>query len=105
YEGAVHGKQGYALLALSVVLTAVDLLNFFRRIVTWVRSGEKLQPRHFWNSVIRGKENDSGAIELEYAHLVAEEPEEIPPPSPPPHKRVHYEADDQHGITAQWAND
>ncbi|KAK7049654.1 hypothetical protein VNI00_005685 [Paramarasmius palmivorus] len=105
YEGAVHGKQGYLLLALAIALTTVDLLNVFRRIVSWIRSGDKFQVRPFWNTVIRGEEEVKGGIELEYTHLIAEDPEEIEPASPPPHKRVHYENDDEHGATAQWANE
>ncbi|KAG7097119.1 hypothetical protein E1B28_004497 [Marasmius oreades] len=106
YEGNVHGKQGYLLLTLSVVLTTIDLLNIFRRVVSFIRSGERFQPRAFWNQVVRGKEdaNSGGEIELEYAHLIAEDPEELVPSPPLPHKRVDSPSD-EHGPTARWANE
>ncbi|KAF9263545.1 hypothetical protein L218DRAFT_321725 [Marasmius fiardii PR-910] len=105
YLGNVHGKQGYLLLALSVALTTVDLLNIFRRVFNFIRSGDKFQLRAFWHQVVRGKESSSSGsgIELEYAHLITEEPEEIVL-SPPPHKRVDSPSDD-HGATARWANE
>ncbi|KAL0582004.1 hypothetical protein V5O48_000062 [Marasmius crinis-equi] len=108
YEGNVHGKQGYLLLLLAVSLTTVDLLNIFRRVYNFVRSGEKFQLRSFWNEAILGREGKEfgGGIELEYAHLVTEEPEEIVTSPPTPHKQVRYDSPtDEHGPTAQWANE
>jgi len=104
--GNVHGTQGYWILFLAVVLTTIDLLNIFRRIFNFFRSGEKFQVKAFWSKAILGQDDSFAGLELEYAGLVSEEPEDLEelktPISPPPHKRVHYEGDDE---TAQWAND
>ncbi|KAK7470805.1 hypothetical protein VKT23_002223 [Stygiomarasmius scandens] len=106
YEGNVHGTQGYWILLLAVVLTTIDLLNIFRRIFNFFRSGEKFQVKAFWSKAILGQDDSFAGLEPEYAGLVSDEPEDLEelktPISPPPHKRVHYEGDDE---TAQWAND
>ena len=103
----MHAKQGYLVLLLAVSLTTVDLLNVFRRVYSSIRSGEKFQLRSFWTRVIIGREDaDLGGIELEYAHLVTEEPEEMVATPPSPHKQVHYDSPiDERDGTAQWAND
>ncbi|KAL0070890.1 hypothetical protein AAF712_002111 [Marasmius tenuissimus] len=108
YEGNVHGKQGYLLLLLAASLTTVDLFNIFRRVYNFFRSGEKFQLRSHWKQVILGKEDTDlgGGIELEYAHLVTEEPEEIVTIPPFPHKQVHYDSPTyEHDGTARWANE
>ncbi|KIK65408.1 hypothetical protein GYMLUDRAFT_351680 [Collybiopsis luxurians FD-317 M1] len=105
YEGQKHGKQGYFWIMMALALTAVDLLNIFRRIFLFFRSGQKFHLKTFWTTVILGKEEHDGP---EYAGLVNEEPEDmemVTPISPPPHKRVHYDDDTGMDDTAQWAND
>jgi hypothetical protein len=91
-----------------LVLTAVDLLNIFRRIFLFFRSGQKFHLKPFWSLVILGKEEPAVLDGPEYAGLVNEEPDELEmlsPTSPPPHKRVHYDHDPQVHDTAQWANE
>ncbi|KAF8915894.1 hypothetical protein CPB85DRAFT_1217140 [Mucidula mucida] len=113
YEGSVHGTQSYLLLLVAIVLTCVDLLAIFRRILSFVRSGERLALKPFWNVAILGR--DSAWLKgssPEYAGLVTEEPEEYElddplkdVPSPTTSDRhVHYDEATIHGDTAQWAN-
>lgn len=96
-EGQKHGQQGYLLIILALALTAVDLLNMFRRIFFFFRTGQKFHLKTFWSSAILGKEEIDAAIEeVEYTGLECEddEMEVVSPMSPPPHKHE----------TAQWAN-
>lgn len=102
-----HGQQGYFLIIFALLLTAVDLLNMFRRVFLFLRTSPKFHLKTFWNSAILGKEEEIEAFgEAEYTGLVSEEPEEtelISPISPPPHKHVHYDNAEENE-TAQWAN-
>ncbi|KAE9410309.1 hypothetical protein BT96DRAFT_847112 [Gymnopus androsaceus JB14] len=108
YEGQKHGQQGYLWILLAMALTAVDLLNMFRRIFLFFRNGQTFHLKTFWNSAILGKDEvDAALTGAEYAGLVSEEPEEmelVSPISPPPHKHVHYDDDAEGDETAQWAN-
>lgn len=111
YEGSVHGKQGYIVLALAVLLTVIDLCNIARRLTAFIRSGEKFVIKAFWSTVILGR--DVTAMTGEYTGLVTDEPEETEEAKlvhNPAHKRVHYDSRDDydevdlHQDTAQWAS-
>lgn len=111
--GSVHGVQSYLVILVAVILTVVDLFSIIKRVVSFIRSGEKFALHTFWNVTILGGEQpwlkDSSA---EYAGLVTEEPEEYElddtkaaATSPTASERhVHYDEATIHGSTEQWAN-
>lgn len=110
FLGSVHGRQSYLILAITLILTCIDLLNVFRRVVLFFRGGNKFVLRSFWNAAILGKdEMVYGLPGPEYAGLVTEEPEqyELDDPkasSPVSDRHVHYGDEVIHGDTAEWAN-
>ncbi|KAK0230696.1 cytoplasmic protein [Armillaria fumosa] len=110
YEGSVHGRQSYLILAITLVLTCIDLLNVFRRIVSFFQGGNRFVLRAFWNAAILGKDEIVHSFPgPEYAGLVTEEPEEheLDDPkasSPISERHVHYGDEVIHGDTAEWAN-
>lgn len=108
--GSVHGKQGYLIMLLAITLSLIDVLSFFRRVIAFFRSGEKFTLKTFWRTVVLGRGGDGAGISAEYAGLIAEEPEEfeeskidLAAPSGPADLDQSRDLND-HGDTAQWAN-
>ncbi|KAJ8698083.1 hypothetical protein PTI98_004833 [Pleurotus ostreatus] len=121
YEGAVHGRQGYFILLFAVSLSAIDILNLVRRLVTFFRSSEKFELYSFWHNTILGRDLLPQSTGPEYTGLTAAEPESIDdefaesklPPSPTnvqSHHPLRRQSDSedqggsQHEQTARWAN-
>ncbi|KXN86383.1 hypothetical protein AN958_10245 [Leucoagaricus sp. SymC.cos] len=101
YEGSVHGKHGYLVLALAVMLSAIDILAAIRRFVAFVRSEEPKSFKLFWNRIVLNKDINRVGSGPEYTGLVVEEPEELEMP------KISRESSDGSALreTAQWAND
>ncbi|KDQ29141.1 hypothetical protein PLEOSDRAFT_1112118 [Pleurotus ostreatus PC15] len=121
YEGAVHDRQGYLILLFAVSLSAIDILNLVRRLVTFFRSSEKFELYSFWHNTILGRDLLPQSTGPEYTGLTAAEPESIDdelaesklPPSPTnvqSHHPLRRQSDsedqegNQHEQTARWAN-
>ncbi|KAF7776057.1 hypothetical protein Agabi119p4_4450 [Agaricus bisporus var. burnettii] len=102
YQGSVHGKQGYIILLLVVLSSAVDILAAIRRFISFVRDNEPKSPVKFWRWVVLNKEIGHLRSGPEYTSLVMEEPEEKFG-SNIMSRESSDEADLQE--TAQWAND
>ncbi|KAJ3575156.1 hypothetical protein NP233_g1288 [Leucocoprinus birnbaumii] len=101
YEGSVHGKHGYFVLALAVLLSAIDIFAGIRRFVSFVRSDEPRSLKLFWNWVVLNKDANHLRSGPEYMGLIVEEPEVLEMP------QISRQSSDDGtlGETAQWAND
>ncbi|KAH6915294.1 cytoplasmic protein [Coprinopsis sp. MPI-PUGE-AT-0042] len=75
YEGSVHGKQGYLIMLVTVLISAVDFVQNARRVLLFSQ-GENKTFKHFWRFVILQKDDDLG-VEAEYTGLIVEDPEEF----------------------------
>ena len=76
YNGSIHGKSGFLVLALATILAACDALGFFHRALTFFRSSDWRNYRLFWQTVVLNQANHSSP---EYTRLVPEELEEHVP--------------------------
>lgn len=96
----MHGKHGYMVLALAVLLSAIDILAGIRRFVSFVRSDETKSFRLFWNSVVLNKDINRLGTGTEYIGLVVEDPELDMP-------QISRESSDDGTFrgTARWAKD
>ncbi|KZT20784.1 hypothetical protein NEOLEDRAFT_1140318 [Neolentinus lepideus HHB14362 ss-1] len=77
YEGQKHSIQGYLWIVLALCITAVDIMHFGLRAVSYgrsIRSGsDKFTFKKLWTSVILGQEASSPVLgSSEYDALVAE---------------------------------
>jgi zinc transporter ZupT len=101
YEGAAHGKQGYLVILCALALSAIDIAQFFLRLVAYVRAGEKFRFKSFWAQVVRGVEAESDIPLAEYHGIISEEPDSI--------DSVRESSDlnrsHENMQTAQWANE
>ncbi|KAI0053061.1 hypothetical protein FA95DRAFT_1552948 [Auriscalpium vulgare] len=102
YEGQKHSSQSYFILLLAVVVSAVDLIAAFNRLLSYVRNGESFSLRTFWKHVVLGQDPPLG-YGAEYTNLVVEEPEELEEDLKPLTQSRSFAGDEGH--TAQWAND
>lgn len=75
YEGSAHGSQGYMVIVLSLVLTMIDGFAIFRRIFAFLRHGDNLSVKTFWEVAILGRVCDT--LGPEYVELVSEEREAL----------------------------
>ncbi len=101
FPGSVHGKHGYMILVLSILLSFIDILSATRRFISFIRSSEPKSFKLFWSWVVLNKDINYLGSGPEYTGLVVEELEELEP-----HKISQgCPADGVHRETAQWAND
>ncbi|KAF9451619.1 cytoplasmic protein [Macrolepiota fuliginosa MF-IS2] len=100
YEGSVHGKHGYMVLFLAVLLSAIDILAAMRRFICYVRSDEPKSIKLFWSQVVLNQDIDRPGRGPEYTGLIVEESEELEL-----HKISQESDNDDLRETAQWAND
>lgn len=117
----MHSRQGYLILLFAVSLSAIDIFNLVRRLVTFFRSSEKFELYSFWHNTILGRDLLPQSTGPEYTGLTAAEPESIDdevaesklPPSPTnlqSHHPLRRQSDsedqegNQHEQTARWAN-
>ncbi|KAI0068920.1 hypothetical protein BV25DRAFT_63309 [Artomyces pyxidatus] len=105
YEGQKHSSQGYFVIFLALVVSAVDLISAFGRLVGYaqgLRNGDTFALRTFWKVVILGQqEHQALGVGAEYANLV-EDSEELEEDM-----KAHLHDDGSHtdgDETAQWAN-
>ncbi|KAI0053060.1 hypothetical protein FA95DRAFT_1552946 [Auriscalpium vulgare] len=97
YEGQKHTSQSYFILLLAVVVSAVDLIATFNRLLSYVRN-ESFSLRTFWKYVVLGQNPPLG-YGAEYINLVVGEPEELEEDlTPLTQSRSFTDA-------AQWADD
>ncbi|KAF8579328.1 hypothetical protein K439DRAFT_1638077 [Ramaria rubella] len=73
YEGSVHGRGGFLVLALAAILTICDSLSFFRRALAFLRRPDRRNIRLFLQSVVLNQIDRSA---FQYASLVREETDE-----------------------------
>ena len=52
----MHGRHGYLVLVLAVLLSTVDILAAIRRFILFIRSDEPRTFKLFWNRVILNKD-------------------------------------------------
>jgi len=78
YEGQIHSRNGYFILFTSACLSILDLVAPVRRLVVYFKSGDRVRfnLKHFWQTVVLGREDILVGSDAEYAGLVVEEPEE-----------------------------
>ncbi|KAF8486682.1 hypothetical protein JB92DRAFT_2759549 [Gautieria morchelliformis] len=73
YNGSIHGRGGYLVLTLALILAACDAFAFIRRAFVFLGGPDRKNYRVFWRSVVLNQATDSSP---EYARLVPEELEE-----------------------------
>ena len=97
----MHGRHGYLVLVLAVLLSGVDILAAIRRFILFIRSDEPRTFKLFWNRVILNKDVNHMGTGSEYTGLIMKEPEDLELP------QISRQSSDD-GVfhkTAQWAND
>ncbi|KAF8665579.1 hypothetical protein AX16_000037 [Volvariella volvacea WC 439] len=106
YEGSRHGPQGYLVLLFAIILTALDALALFTRILYFVRSSKKFQWRAFWSTVVLNRDDTVQAKSSEYVELATgldeDEFEETKQSALPRH---HSRRSTQDSSEAYWANE
>ena len=90
---------------ISILLSSIDIIRFSTRLVTYVRSGEKFKLRTFWNTVVRGVDEQSARGD--YSGVKPEEPEQY---SLVESRRqssdcTFSQSDEDVHNTSEWAND
>lgn len=101
--GSTHGKHGYLILFLAVVLSVIGILAAGRRLIAAIRSREKKTFKLFWRSVILHSEPVQAGLDPECAGLV-EDPEEFTKMKDRPQSE-YRDLGHEVGDTAQWANE
>lgn len=131
YEGNKHSIQGYLVLLLAVIISALDFVALVSRLVGYVKAvrfgEETFGVKAAWNVVVLDREARAPARAAEYTNLVVADPEECDTaelkareieeegePEPIHVRRAHFVepidtniASDRrsgHDETAQWAN-
>lgn len=79
YEHQIHSRHGYFILFASACLSILDLVAPGTRLVTYFRSSDRLKfnIKHFWCTVILGREDIPTGSDAEYAGLVVDDREEV----------------------------
>jgi hypothetical protein len=76
YQGSSHASHGIFVLLFTFFISLFDVLLLIRRILTFLRSGEKFVPKNFWATVVLDK-GHTPSIGPEYTELVLGNPDEI----------------------------
>ncbi|KAF8897397.1 cytoplasmic protein [Infundibulicybe gibba] len=100
YEGSSHGSHGYLILLFALLLSGVDVIHLFRRLVAFIKGDQERSLRSFWTAVVLGKDANEYGQGPEYSGLIAEEPEEFDEVK----FTAHSHHDVRHTNTAEWAN-
>ncbi|TFK43381.1 hypothetical protein BDQ12DRAFT_674879 [Crucibulum laeve] len=103
YAGSLHGKHGYFLLFLALLLSAVDIISAMRRIILFFNSGEPKSLRRFWRSVVLKREGEEQG-NPEYTGLIVKDPEEFDEAKLDRHSDLSRDHDEEMSNTVQWAN-
>ncbi|KAL1708522.1 hypothetical protein EV121DRAFT_254228 [Schizophyllum commune] len=89
---STHTTHGYLVILLAMCLSIVDITSILRRIVAFVRSGDKFTFKGFWFQTILGRDNSTQLAGPEYIGLTSE-PEEF--------DATKLQNDDEHD---EWVN-
>lgn len=79
YEDQKHSQQGYFVLFASACLSILDLVALLGRLAAYIRSRDhaKFNFKHFYRTVILGREEIPTGSVAEYAGLAVDAPEEF----------------------------
>ncbi|KAG2013476.1 cytoplasmic protein [Coprinopsis cinerea AmutBmut pab1-1] len=98
--GSVHGKQGYFVMVLAILLSGVDIVQGLQRLLSFIRSDNKTL-KGFWRFVVLNQKQEA-RLDPEYAGLVVDDPEELEFS-----KLTHEDSPDSptEDGTERWANE
>ena len=107
FLGAVHGKQSYVIIFITVLLSILDIVSAVRRLIRFIR-GPTRTLKEFYAVVIKnGDRIGDKTTTPEYIGLISDEPQELGTVEGKVDERDSDEMDEVHldqSRTSRWAN-